>query len=290
MVKKQKKQRFLDKLQNKYRLVILNDDTFEERASFRLSRFNVYMLFATLVVILMIFTVASIVFTPLKEYIPGYGDVDMRKELFLMKQRADSLEVMVYQQDKWITNVQKVLTGQVDADAEVEITNEEGYDSLDLESIPDADLALRAELENEENFSLTVYNSDRNVLESVTTLELFPPVKGFVTQKYNAAKEHLGVDIVAPENEPIRSVLPGTVILADWTLETGHVIAIQHDGEIVSFYKHNSALLKKVGNFVNAGDAIAVIGNTGELTDGPHLHFELWHKQKAVDPEDHIMF
>ena len=124
----------------------------------------------------------------------------------------------------------------------------------------------------------------------MTNLNLFPPVKGYITQKYEPNKDHYGIDIVAKDKESVKSALDGTVIMADWTSETGYVIAVQHQYNLVSFYKHNSVLLKKVGNFVKAGDAIAIIGNSGEMSSGPHLHFELWKDGVPINPELYMVF
>lgn len=286
---KPRKRRFIDKLRNRYRLVILNDETFEERASFRLTRFNVYILASVvfLVVVLLIFSLVA--FTPLKEYIPGYGDVNLRKDVVELEFKTDSLNNLVLKQDLWIKNIRNILQGNVDTTA-IQISKSRGYDSIDLDRVPEEDLRLREEMEREQKFALTFSENLSKDAFSLSQINFFPPLKGYVTAGFSAGEDHFGVDIVAPQDEPIKNILDGYVMLATWTLETGYVIGIQHDYNLVSFYKHNSVLLKKTGNFVKAGDAIAIQGSSGELTTGPHLHFELWHEGSPVNPEDYIIF
>ena len=285
-----KKRKFKEKLTNKYRLVILNDETFEERASFRLSRFNVYVISSTLVIVLVAFMFAIIIFTPLKEYIPGYGDVNLRKNLVALKLKSDSLGAIATQQEMWIMNIKNILEGNLDTSSVSLEVKDIQYDTIRLDRIPAEDARLRQEIEQEENYAL-IFNEELNGKNvSLTNLSLFPPVKGYITSGFNADEDHYGIDVVAPDKEPVKAILDGTVIVASWTLETGYVIGIQHEYNLVSFYKHNSVLLKKVGNFVKAGDAIAIIGSSGELTTGPHLHFEVWLNGIPVDPEDYIVF
>ncbi len=287
---KQKERKFLNKLRNRYRLVILNDDTFEERASFRLTRFNVYMLASAVFTVLVIAIFSVIAFTPLKEYIPGYGDVNRRKDIMALEVKSDSLNRLVMQQDMWIRNIRNVLQGNVDTSSRRITDSEISYDTIDLDRVPEEDLQLREEMEREQQYALTFPESQKRTGLDLSQINFFPPLKGYVTAEFNSADEHYGIDIAGPQDEPIKTVLDGYVLLASWTLETGYVIGIQHEHNLVSFYKHNSVLLKKTGNFVKAGDAIAMQGSSGELTSGPHLHFELWHDGVALDPGDYIIF
>lgn len=294
MVKKQSRwNRFLGRIRSKYRLVILNDETFEERASIRLSRFNVYVMVSSVLIVLTVFLYILFAFTPLKEFIPGYGDIHLRKDLLELQLRADSLSRVVEQQELWVENVQMILRGEVDTTFTDTLTDDDNslaYDTIKLDKIPFEDALLREQIENESNYALVFNSEGKKKEQDLNNLQLFPPVKGLVTSSFDPNQQHFGVDVVAPENESIKATLDGVVILSDWTVETGYVIAIQHDYNLVSFYKHNSVLLKKVGTFVKAGEAIAVIGNTGEQTSGPHLHFELWKDGVAVNPESYIMF
>lgn len=285
-----KKRPFVEKLKNKYRLVVLNDETFEERASFRLSRFNVYVFVTSVLSILIILIFSLIIFTPLKEYIPGYADVKMRRELIDLKFYTDSLETTVMNQDLWLNNVKKILEGKNDSVVGENNDRLIRYDTIKLSRIPIEDVLLREEIEREDNYAL-VYSGQNETSESLEgLLKLNSPVNGIITQQFNKEEDHFGIDIVAPEKTPVKSIASGTVIVSEWTLETGHTIVVQHKNDMISVYKHNSVLLKKVGNFVKAGDAIAIVGNSGELSTGPHLHFELWQEGVALDPEQFINF
>lgn len=289
---KAKGSRFFRKMKDKYRLVVLNDQTFEERASIRLSRFNVYVMAGTVLMVLTIFIFALIAFTPIKQYMPGYGDVSMRRDLVKLRLEADSLQSKVRQQDLWILNAQMVLSGSdsLQQDTANFTSHSSKYDSIKLDEIPSADRQLREEMEREDDYALIFSPDDAKKNPTLSNLKLFPPVLGLVTASFDPLKNHYGTDVVAKEKESIKSVLDGTVIMADWTVETGYVIAVQHDFNLISLYKHNSVLLKKVGTFVKTGEAIAIIGNSGEQTTGPHLHFELWHNGVPVNPEVYIVF
>ena len=298
MMDRTKELTFWDKLKDRYRLVVLNDDTLEEQVSYKLTRLNIYVLLSSLLVTLITLTILLIVITPLKEYIPGYGDTNTRKRLVEISSSSDSLRQVVLKQEAYINNIKGILgdsTGIHDPVEEVNHTNnpdrlndtEQAEEELD--EMSNDEMELRHQIEEEEDFMFDESKSKIYVTE-LKDFYFFPPIKGVVTSSYNAEKEHFGTDIVAPENEPIKSIADGTVIFSDWTLENGNVIAIQHEGSLVSFYKHNSVLLKKEGNFVKAGDAIAIIGNTGEKSHGTHLHFELWINEVPVNPMKYINF
>ncbi len=289
---KAKGSRFFRKLKDKYRLVILNDQTFEERASVRLSRFNVYVIAGTVFFLFTIFIFVIIAFTPIKQYIPGYGDLSVRRNLIQLRLEADSLQSRVHQQELWIINARNVLAGNdtLNLDTTGFVSQPPKYDTIKLDEVPAADMLLREEMEKEEDYALMFTPDNGKQTESLSNLKLFPPVLGLVSASFDPLNDHFGTDIVAKEKESIKTILNGTVIMADWTVETGYVIAIQHEHDLISIYKHNSVLLKKVGTFVKTGEAIAIIGNSGEQTTGPHLHFELWRNGVPVDPESYIVF
>lgn len=286
--RKKRKKPLLDRLRSKYRLVIMNDDTFEEQASFKLSRINIYVLSSITLFVLVSLIISGIVLTPLKEYIPGYADINLRRDLTLLKLKADSVEKIISNREIYLDNFRRVVEGRTDTSTNDETGLGTIKGSLDLGQLLPEDSLLRVEMENEENYMLDF--SKISGSRGISNFSYFTPLKGFITEPFNKDEGHFGVDIVAPENETIQSVLDGTVIMASWTLETGYVIVIQHPNELVSFYKHNSVLFKKVGTFVQAGDAIAIIGSSGELTTGPHLHFELWYKGSPLNPEEYIVF
>ena len=293
-VESSRKKSWFKRLTDKYRLVLLNDETFEEVTSFQLTRMNVYVLVSTILVILVLVTVSAIVYTPLKEYIPGYSDVNMRRDVMQLKVRSDSLEKVVHSNEVYLQNLKYVISGDLPMSTLDEASMQEikspNYDSIDLDKISPTEKQLRTDVEQEQRF--TVSNTARLATNksAIRGFHFFTPVKGYITEPFNPTGQHFGVDIVAPDNEPIKAALDGIVVFAEWTSETGYVMAIQHGNNLISLYKHNSVLLKEEGNYVKAGDVIAVIGNTGEFTSGPHLHFEVWYNGLPLNPEDYIVF
>jgi murein DD-endopeptidase MepM/ murein hydrolase activator NlpD len=291
--KDKKKKSWISRLRNKYRLVIMNDESLEERLTFRLSRLNVFVVLGTLTIILIILTSILIAFTPLREYIPGYTNVGLQKKLYELQIKTDSIEKGLEKRDLFIQNMKDVMNGK-DLSTDIPLTKDtlHKYNNIKIKKSPD-DSLLRAEVENQGKYNLYKFENSANVRQknaSIGKVLFFIPLKGVITNEFNPSQNHYGVDIVAKQNEAIKSVLDGTVIFSNWTLETGYTIAIQHQQNIVSVYKHNSALLKKEGEYVKAGDPIAIIGQTGELTTGPHLHFELWSDGNPVNPKDYINF
>jgi len=289
---KEKKRTWVKKLRNKYHLIIRNDETFEEKISFRLTKLNVFIVISTLVIILVVLVIYLVAFTSLREYIPGYTDVSLRKKLYELQIRADSLEADFKRKDLFIHNIKKIIEGEeiVDELPKV-IESNVDYDTIKLYKSSE-DSLLRAEFENRDAYNLQFDDNGelyRNS-SSIRGFNFFAPIKGIITNKFNLAEKHYGVDIVAKKNEAIKATLDGTVIFSDWTPETGYVIGIQHKRNIISVYKHNSALLKEEGGFVKAGETVAIIGESGELTTGPHLHFELWYNGTPINPEDYISF
>jgi murein DD-endopeptidase MepM/ murein hydrolase activator NlpD len=240
-----KHKRIIRKLTDKYRLVIMNDETFEERLSMSLTRINVMVLLSVLAIAFAFIIYALFIFTPLKEYIPGYGDVNVRKDLIEMKSRADSLENALAQQELWLQNIRDLLEGNLDSVSIAKSSKEEFFDTIKLDKIPMEDVLLREEIEREEGYALLFSDNEQPKNNNLFSLNFLPPVKGYITSEFSPEKEHFGIDIVAQENTPILATLDGTVIFSGWTLETGHVVVIQHAFNILSFYKHNSVVLKK---------------------------------------------
>lgn len=291
---KNKKKKWIHKLRNKYRLVIMNDETYEERLSFRLSRLNVFVFTGAIAILLIILTIYIIAFTPLREYIPGYTDVSLQKNIYDLQLRADSLEQTCRVNDLYIHNINNIIMGKEIVEALPELPESTAnYDSIKLErSVEDS--LLRAEMESQDQYNIAYYNEPEELYKgkvtSIANFNFFTPLKGIITNNFNPAENHYGVDIVAKRNDAIKATLDGTVIFADWTLETGYIIGIQHQRNLISVYKHNSSLLKKEGNVVKAGEPIAIIGESGELSTGPHLHFELWFNGKPINPRDYLTF
>ena len=283
---RKKNNKFLEKLKDQYRLIIYNDTTFQSVWSIKLSRLKVFTytsLFSAVIIILVTLLIAT---TSLREYIPGYPKAEYRQMLVRTVLKIDSLEYELRIRDDFINSIKAVFTG--------EIPDNNRY--VDLSSTPysietpgyNHDSIFQDKLLAEQ-LSLSIRGNE-TVNQGLSQIHFFVPVKGVITNNFNATADHLGVDLVSSPNSRISSILSGTVIFSGWTLETGYVIYIQHELNLVSAYKHNSELLKSIGDRVNAGEAIAIIGNSGELTTGPHLHFELWHEGKAINPEQYINF
>ena len=288
MAKKTKPRKKLSKkLLHKYRLVILNEDTFEERLSFRLILLNVFVLVGVSSVMLIGFTILLIAFTPLREYLPGYSSTALKKQAVELNFKTDSLQQVITYNDQYYASIKKVLKGEVTAvsfnrDSIIEAA-EVDQSKINL-SANEADSILRAKVDKEDKYNLF------ETAKSKTNFVLFPPVNGEISEQYNAEEKHYAVDIVVAKNTPVKAAADGTVIFAEWTAQTGYVIIIEHSYGLISVYKHNATLTKAQGDFVKAGEVVATSGNTGDLTTGPHLHFELWSDGYSVNPTNFIDF
>ncbi|MBC8173515.1 MAG: M23 family metallopeptidase [Chitinophagales bacterium] len=290
MAKTTKAKGWFHRMRNKYRLVLMHDKTFEVQASVKLSALNVVIILSTLFVVLSFVVYSLIAFTPLKNYVVGMSEVNTSRQVLRNNYVTDSLLKALTSYELYFDNLQKRLNGEIDTLLPVDDMRKQDYSKLDIDSTSELDKDFRSQVEQEGLFNLTgmdkVITGERNI----KALHFFPPLKGTVTADFDPREGHYGIDVVANENTPIKACLDGTVVDSYWNVESGNVIVIQHDHGLISFYKHNSALLKKTGNFVNAGDVIAVIGNTGELSTGPHLHFELWQSKLPMNPLDYIIF
>lgn len=267
----------------------MNDETLEEKVSITLSPLNVFVFAGTIIISLITFTIYIIAFTPLREYIPGYADINMQRKLILLGNKTDSLMRSVDARDQYLLNLRNVIDGKVGEDSASESPSAIiRYDTIQFQPASSADSLIRQQIESQDRFTLSGTGSAPS--SSLSSFFFFTPLKGTITNEFNPKTKHYGIDIVASPNEVIKTTLDGTVVMADWTAETGYVIAVQHSNNLFSIYKHNSALLKAAGDYVKAGEVIAIIGNTGELTTGPHLHFELWYNGSPVNPVDYMTF
>jgi murein DD-endopeptidase MepM/ murein hydrolase activator NlpD len=284
-----RRKKLIKKLKNRYRLLIMNETTFDERFSMLLSPLNVIAGFAMISLAIAVIVVSAIVFTPLKEYIPGYSDTQTRLRALNAAVQADSLEQAQLIYKSYFDNLRRILRDEVGQDSlETQVENTQVYDELDF-SVSDEENALRQEIESRERYALSASGGDEDIAGLPGVL-FFAPIRGQITSSFDSSIEHFGVDVTAPEGEAIKAVYDGVVTLASFTSDGGNVIQIQHANNLLSVYKHNSVLLKKVGDQVTAGESIAIIGNTGEFSDGPHLHFELWHKGAPLNPQEFISF
>ena len=275
------------KLLDKYRLVVLNEETFEERISFKLSRLNVFILAALSTIILIALTTVLIAFTPLREYIPGYSSTALKKKATELNYKTDSLQQVILLNERYYASIKKVLQGDVSAadfnkDSIIEAVKLEASE-VDLDPIPE-DSILRQKVDKEDKYNL--FDS----ATSSTNFVLFPPANGPISEPYNLKEKHYAVDIVVAKDSPIKATADGVVIFAEWTATTGYVIIIEHSYGLISVYKHNASLTKSQGDLVKAGEVIATAGNSGELSTGPHLHFELWNDGYPINPTNFIDF
>ena len=285
MQDKEGREKYWSKLFHKYRFVIMKDSSFEEKLSVKLTRINVIAFVCTLVFLCFFSTMLLIAYTPLSEYVPGKSSIEVQKSLIELNIKSDSLEAILVNRSIYLENINKIINGE-------ELVTPENYAEITNTQIPISfekskeDSLFRVKVEAEDKSS--IYKKDKP--NNNTTLMFFTPLTGLISDGYNNKTKHFGIDLVAKEKSRISSVLEGTVIISHWAYETGYVIGVQHKNDYLSFYKHNSVLLKSVGDYVNAGDHIAIIGNSGEFSSGPHLHFELWHKGTPVNPENYISF
>jgi murein DD-endopeptidase MepM/ murein hydrolase activator NlpD len=290
MAGKRERKRVFSKLRNKYRLLLINDRTFEERFSIRLSRMNVILLALGLFTLHGLFVLAVIVFTPLKEMIPGYSDQRTKENAYRATLEADSLGEVMAMRDRYINDLRAVLRGDVPADSALLFRPIDAKPMAEDMRPSVSDSLMRVRIAEEEAYSVGAGQVLSNEQRQIAGLYFFPPLRGVVTSTFDRTEGHYGIDIVTKADEAVKAVLPGTVTLASWTTDGGYVMQVQHANDLVSVYKHNSVLLKKVGDRVRAGEAIAIVGNSGELTSGPHLHFELWFQGDPVDPQTYMVF
>ena len=274
---------FFTRLKNKYRFVLMSEDSFEEKLSFSISKLNLLSLLSVVIIIALSLSFALVIFSPLKEYIPGKSSSKMQRDLIGIALKSDSLQNQLNIQSLYLNNISSIMKGEtldfIKKDSVINTIQDVNF------SKSKADSLLRIEVESEEKSSIL----DIKKISS-ENLVFFSPMDGYISDSFNYKTKHYAIDIVGKKGAKISSVLDGTVIISSWNPETGNVIGIQHSNNYISFYKHCSFIIKKVGEYVTIGEHIAVIGNSGELSTGPHLHFELWKNGAPLDPEDYISF
>ena len=283
---------FWKRLRYKFRLVVLNETMFEEIFRIRLSLMHVIVGLGVLALILVLVTSYLIAFTSIREWIPGYPDGNFRTEMLETSLRLDSIQSELDKRDNFIRSLQIMIGGgeygtelEEQFNADTSYHHNTQYDTIMLQ-ISEEEQAFRLALEEEERFSLGLGIKPANK----EYYHFYPPVTGYVVSSFNELEKHYGVDVVTKKDAQVMSVLDGVVVFTDWTINTGHVIAIQHANNMMSIYKHNSVVLCKQGDYVRTGQVIANVGNTGKETSGPHLHFEMWRAGNPLNPEDFIQF
>ena len=293
MAKEKNKEKLRDRIRKKYRIVIYNNETYEEKVHFKLTLLNFINVVIVSSILLIVLVIYLIAFTPLREYIPGYTDVSLNRRVYEMERRADSLEIIFKQKDLYINNLKNIITGTGFENDSINSlltkSNNTNFENINVKN-SEKDSIFRIAYETETRNNLFNNSIRSSTPQEFKLVSLFAPINGIVTNHFNREEKHYGTDLVSSNNSIIKAVADGTVIYSDWTVENGYCIGIQHNGNLFSVYKHNAVLLKEDGDFVNAGDAIAIYGNSGSLSTGPHLHFELWYNGTPLDPEDYISF
>ena len=287
MKNKKENKGFFKKLFNDYKVVVSSEDTFEEKFAFKASKINVFVLMLVYSVILISFTISIVFFTQLRELVPGYSSSDLLNRAIYLTQKTDSLERQIELNNKFYKSIEDVLSGKTDEFIERDnipidsSLNEKNVFSISPNS---EDSILRNYVDSQDKFNLT---KNELVIENKM---FFSPIKGDITQTFNFEENHFAIDIAADIGTPVKSILDGKILFSEWSVDTGHVIIVDHGDNIVSVYKHNSKSLKEQNDFVQAGEVIAYSGNQGSLSSGPHLHFELWKNGTPIDPEPLLNF
>ena len=280
---------FFIKLKHKYRLILMNDSSLEERVSFRFSALDVITVLTIGCVLLFVFFLLLVGYTPLNEFVPGKASSSLHKELIAITLKTDSLEKKLLVNELYLKNITAIVNGEDPINISTENTLVLSASETELSfKKSKEDSLLRLAVEAEDKISISPTDKKDNL--DMESMLFFSPIKGVVTNGLDRKKNHFGTDIVAKQDEPIKCVFDGVVVISHWTSETGNVIGVQHANGMFSLYKHNSILFKRAGEYVKSGEVIAIIGNSGELSSGPHLHFELWHKGTPVNPENYIRF
>jgi murein DD-endopeptidase MepM/ murein hydrolase activator NlpD len=282
-----KRKKLLKKLKSRFRLTVLNEATFEEKLSYSLTPLNLIIMFGGMLIVFGSLIYLLVAFTPLKNYvIPDYTSTGYREEARVARLKADSLFEEVRKNDRYLNDLKVILNGGTlsntsDSSQSINETPNLNY------SVSELDETMRRKISEQDRFSIEAIEETEDRKKG---LILFKPVNGTIFNAFNPKDGHYGIDLVAPKDDPVKSVLDGTVIAASFTADDGNVLSIQHANNLVSVYKHNAVLLRKIGDMVKAGESIAFIGDSGENSEGPHLHFELWENGSPVNPTQYLSF
>ena len=293
--KKTRIQSWMNNLQEKRRIVVLDFDSFEEKRNYITSKFTLFIFFCFLLIVFSTLIFLLISYTSIKTFIPGYPNQLEQKALLdksiSLDQRLNEILIKTEKEEKYLVNVKQILNGASPSnEKEKTIKDFKSKKASEKDVISKSEKSLREKVNNREKYDIDIIPGGALKNDVLPELLLFPPINGEITNKMNISSGHFGIDIIAPKNEAVVSILKGTVIYQNWSPNDGHVIHIQHKKNLISIYKHNSEVLKKTGEFVDAGEPIAIVGNSGEHSTGPHLHFELWHNGYPINPENFINF
>ena len=284
-------------LNARYKVVVLHEDTFEEKAAFRGKLWYWMTGTVSAAIVLIILTAVLIRATPLREYVIG-GSLSGYERTALLETyaRIDSMEQVARAQEQYLDNIRQVISGEAGQTTDAAtVAPPESEVATPVTGIADTglsedEIALRELVESGAPYDLPENPGSAGARTGISSYTFYSPIRGVISSNFNAQEQHYAVDIAVKQNEPVRSTLSGHVVFSSYTPETGYVVIVQHSNNLLSLYKHCASIIKKVGSFVRSGDVIAFAGNTGSLTTGPHLHFELWHNGNPVNPTDYIAF
>ena len=286
MPKRRRSKAFWKNFKFKYKLTIVNENTLEEIVGLRVSKLNGLSVLLSVLTVLFLIAACIIAFTPLRNYLPGYMNSEVRSQIVSNALRVDSLQQVLNRQNLYIMNIQDIFSGNIPVDSVQTLDSLTTVRKDTLMERTKREEEFRRQYEETEKYNLTSITSQPDVTELI----LYRPTRGMVSDRFDAKKKHYGTDIAANPNESVLATMDGTVILSTYTAETGYLIGVQHSQDLISVYKHCGSLLKKEGDRVKGGEAIALVGNSGTFSTGPHLHFELWYKGHPVNPEKYIVF
>ncbi|MEJ6754101.1 MAG: M23 family metallopeptidase [Flavobacteriales bacterium] len=285
---------WLKNLQEKRRVVILDEGSFEEKRNFTTSKFSILVLFLFSLIVFSILFFLLISYSSIKTFVPGYPSASAQKELvdknIELDQKLNELIVKTNKEERYINNIQKILNGDtpIDRESSAKVFKSQSIDTKN--EVSTSEKTIREKVDKREKYDIDVIPGGALTKDVLPELLLFPPIIGELTNKMNISSGHFGVDIIAPKNEAVVAILKGTIVYQNWSPTDGHVVHVQHKNNLLSIYKHSSEVLKKIGDYVDAGEPISIVGNSGEHSTGPHLHFELWHNGYPMDPEKFINF
>ena len=283
--KKAKKSGFFSLLSDSIQLRFYRKENFEQIGSLNLSPRSIYIAVSSIILVLLIFVFALLAFTPLQRLIPRLSSIENANKFIELSNHLEEIEAELEAQTTYNSALRKLLTSNEEIDlSDVELINI----NIPEETSPSREV-ITPSREMANNTPQKKLNLEiGSIFDDMKEVDFYAPVVGIISADFDPQLEHYGVDIIAPKETPVKAIKDGHIIISEWNIETGYTLGVQHDNNILSFYKHNSALVKEKGDFVKAGEIIAIIGNSGRLTSGPHLHFEIWHNGKPVNPNDYI--
>lgn len=282
-----KRKKLIKKLKSRFRLTVLNENTFEEKLSYSLTPLNLIIMFGGMLIVFGALIYLLVAYTPLKNYvIPDFAATEFREEARRARMTTDSLLEVSRKNERYLNDLKVIISGGTLSGSTDSVPSAVQDANLNY-NVSDVDEAMRQKISEQDRFNIS---TDDNEKERRKGVILFKPVNGTILSAFDPKDGHYGIDLVAPKDDPVKAVLDGTVISAAFTADDGNIISVQHTNNLVSVYKHNAVLLRKVGDVVKAGESIAFIGDSGENSDGPHLHFELWENGAPVNPALFLSF